>query len=305
MNRNYIVISALVLLAAGAWIAWHLQGLSIPVLEPQGPVAAGELHVIYISFALCAIVVVPVFLMLFGFAWKYRADNPKARKTHEPNWDHDNPVAEFIWWLVPAAIIAVLGVVMWQSSHALDPYVPLQGSGAPITVEVVALDWKWLFIYPEAGIASVNLLEFPEGSPVHFEITADAPMNSFWIPALGGQIMAMPGMTTQLNLMATSRGDFNGFSGNISGAGFAGMTFTARAVSQGDFDAWVQSIKQTSNPLSVSVYDALAAPSEYNPVASYSPVDPSLYTDIIMKFMTPASALQGTQNPVPMSTTTP
>src|SRR5665213_829593 len=225
MNRNYLLSGLAAVIVAGFALALYLHGRDIPILDPKGPVALGERSVIYLTLALCAIVVIPVFVMLFTFAWKYRADNPKARVYHEPDWDHYNTAAEIIWWLVPGVIVVILSVVAWQSSHALDPYKPLIGSGAPITVEVVALDWKWLFIYPEEGIATVNMLEIPENSPIHFEITADAPMNSFWIPSLGGQIMAMPGMTTQLNLLASSIGTFNGVSANISGAGFAGMAF--------------------------------------------------------------------------------
>jgi cytochrome o ubiquinol oxidase subunit 2 len=269
----------------------YLHSVNIPVLEPQGPVAAGEKSVILITLALCSIVVVPVFVLLFFFAWKYRADSSDSREYHEPEWDHYNALFEFLWWLVPSAIVFALGILAVQSSHTLDPYVPLQGTNASIEVEVVALDWKWLFIYPEEGIASVNELEFPEGSPIHFELTADAPMNSFWIPALGGQIMVMPGMTTQLNLLADGVGTYNGVSGNISGRGFAGMTFAAKSVSLDAFNAWVQSVQASSSPLSQSAYDALANPSQNNPVAYYSPVDPNLYTGITMKYMMPASSM--------------
>jgi cytochrome o ubiquinol oxidase subunit 2 len=297
MNRNYIAICVVAAVLAIVALIAYLHTVPIPVLQPKGPVAAGELSVIYLTLALSAIVVVPVFVMLFVFAWRYRASNPTTRRHHEPDWDHYNTVAEIVWWLVPAMIVAALSVVAWQSAHALDPYVPLQGSGTPITVEVVALDWKWLFIYPESGVASVNMLEIPQGSPIHFELTADAPMNSFWIPALGGQIMAMPGMTTQLNLMATSLGDFNGFSANISGEGFAGMAFTARSVSQDDFNAWIKSIQASSTPLTMPAYDVLARPSTYDAPSYYSPVDPELYTDIVMKFMMPTSGMSG----MPMS----
>ena len=309
MKRNYILLCLIIVLVAGAALAVYLHGANIPVLQPAGPIALAERSVIIITLLLCSIVVVPVFVLLFYFAWKYRDDSPHAHIHHNPDWDHDSLAAEFIWWVVPAIIIGFLSVLAWQSSHELDPFNPI-GSETPMTIQVVALDWKWLFIYPDLGIASVNMVEFPENVPVRFVLTADAPMNSFWIPSLGGQIMAMPGMTTQLNLMASKVGDFNGFSANISGDGFAGMAFTARAVSADDFQSWAQSIRQSSSsPLTLPAYTALASPSEYNPVTYYSPVDPSLYTDINMKFMMPGNQMMhsmGTNMPMsmPMGTST-
>ena len=230
--------------------AVYLRGANVAILEPAGPVAAGEKNVIVVTFFLCALVVIPVFGMLFAFAWRYRASNPIAHIEHHPTWDHYNWVAEIIWWVIPAIIVAILGVIAVQSSNALDPYRPLQSNVPTLTIDVIALDWKWLFIYPQQGIASVNLVEFPENTPVHFYLTADAPMNSFWVPQLAGQIMVMPGMTTQLNLSASRTGDFNGFSANISGEGFAGMTFTARSVPQTQFEQWVASVQASSSPLS-------------------------------------------------------
>lgn len=278
----------------------YVRYVNIPILEPAGPVAAAEKNVIVITFSLCALVVVPVFVMLFFFAWKYRAGNAASAVEHHPDWDHDNWLAELIWWLIPAAIIVILGVIAWQSSHALDPYKPIAGSEPPITIDVIALDWKWLFIYPRQGVASINLVEFPVGTPVHFYLTADAPMNSFWIPQLAGQIMVMPGMTTQLNLAASRPGDFNGSSANISGDGFAGMAFIARAVPQNEFDAWVASIQASSTPLTLESYGALAQPSEYNSVTYYSPID-DVFDATIMKYMTPGSSMEmnmdGAQTP--------
>ena len=267
----------------------YLRGANVAVLEPAGPVAAAEKNVIVATFLLCALVVIPVFGMLFVFAWRYRADSPVAHREHYPTWDHYNWVAEIIWWVIPAMIVAALGVIAWQSSNALDPYQPLDPNTPAITVDVVALDWKWLFIYPQQGIASVNLVEFPENTPVHFYLTADAPMNSFWVPQLAGQIMVMPGMTTQLNFSASRAGDFNGFSGNISGEGFAGMTFTARSVSQQEFEGWVAAVQASSSALTPASYATLAQPSEYNPVTYYAPVD-DVFDATIMKYMTPSNS---------------
>ena len=294
MNWKFILslVVGIVVVGMGAFVCLH--GAVLPVLDPKGPVGLQERWIIIVTTLLSAIVVVPVFVLLFFFAWRYRADNPQTVRRHVPGWDHNNPLSEFLWWLVPTAIIAILSVIAWQSSHALDPYKPLSGSGAPMTIEVVALDWKWLFIYPAENIASVNMVEFPVDSPVRFEITADAPMNSFWIPALGGQIMAMPGMLTKLNLMASSIGTFNGFSANISGRGFAGMAFTAKSVTQDDFDTWVQSVRQSSSALSTSTYALLQVPSSYDPVAYYSPVDQGLYTSVMTSYLTSPSKIVGT-----------
>ncbi len=297
MRGKYIASGVLVLLAFFVAAVFYIHGAYFPILEPAGPVAFGERSVILITLALCAIVVIPVFALLFFFAWRYRASSPLTQVHHRPDWEYISPAIEVIWWLIPSLIIAILAVIMWQSAHALDPYLPLS-SGPSMTVDVVALDWKWLFIYPEQGIASVNLLEIPENIPVHFYLTADAPMNSFWIPSLGGQIMVMPGMQTQLNLMASREGTFNGFSGNISGEGFSGMAFTAKSVSPSDFEAWVQSIASSSAPLTAATYTSLAAPSEYNPVTYYSLIDQNIYTDVINSFMIPGDQIQG----MPMST---
>jgi cytochrome o ubiquinol oxidase subunit 2 len=295
MRRYQVFLLCAFALLLALATALYVHGANIAILEPAGPVAAAEKNIIITTTLLCAIVVIPVFVMLFAFAWRYRASNPIAHEEHHPTWDHYNWVAEVIWWVIPSIIIFFLGILAWQSSNALDPYKPLQSNVPAITVDVVALDWKWLFIYPQQGIASVNLVEFPENTPVHFYLTADAPMNSFWIPQLAGQIMVMPGMTTQLNLAASRTGDFNGFSANISGEGFAGMAFTARAVSQDEFDEWVASVKASSTPLTQVSYGALEQPSEYNSVTYYAPVYDA-FDATIMKYMTPGSSMSDMEN---------
>jgi cytochrome o ubiquinol oxidase subunit 2 len=293
MKWNVIlaVLSALIVVALGTFTYLHWGELVLS--HPQGPIGGRELDVINLAMLLPLLIVIPVLMLLFFFAIKYHATNKNAHEKHMPNWDHDNWVAETVWWFVPSVIIGILAVVCWQTTYELDPYKPIQSSAKPITIQVVALDWKWLFIYPEQGIAVVNQVEFPENVPVHFEITADAPMNSFWIPSLGGQIMAMPGMKTQLNLMATKRGTYHGASANISGKGFAGMEFNAVAVSQDDFNAWVQQAKQKQNPLTWNSYKALAKPSEYVPVSYYAPVQQNLYTEIMSNVMQPGSMQSG------------
>jgi cytochrome o ubiquinol oxidase subunit 2 len=285
MKRNLILPGIAGLIIVGLIAYAYLHGADLRILNPQGPIGLEERWVIGTTVLLAAIVVVPLFVAIFAFALKYRANNPNATELHDPNWDHDNWFAEFVWWLVPGVIVIALSIIAWQTTHQLDPFKELQGDGPSMTIDVIALDWKWLFIYPYDGIATVNMVEFPQNVPVHFYITSDAPMNSFWIPSLGGQIMAMPGMTTQMNLMATSLGDFNGFSSNISGDGFAGMAFTAKSVPASDFSAWVSSVQKKHNPLTPGTYALLAQPSEYNPVTYYSSVDTNLFTDNVMKYM--------------------
>jgi cytochrome o ubiquinol oxidase subunit 2 len=296
MSRNIILtcLAAAIMLGLGAFAYFHSANLAL--LTPAGIIGAHEKSIIILTVLLSGLIVIPVFLMLFSFAWKYRADDPESIEHHAPEWDHSSWwTDELVWWVVPAVIVFVLCIIAWQSSHTLDPYQPLASQEAPITVQVVALDWKWLFIYPQQEIATVNMLEFPANTPIHFDITTDAPMNSFWIPKLGGQIMAMQGMTNELNLMASEQGTYAGESANISGEGFAGMTFTVKSVSKEEFDAWVK-VQQQALPLTREAYAALAKPSEYVPPAYYSLPDPSLYTSLIMSYMMPG---------MQMSTTTP
>lgn len=265
-------------------MVWYLHGQNFAVLNPKGIVAYKERKLMITTVLLGLIVVIPVYIMLFGFAWRYREGNKKAK--YSPNLA-GNRLAEAVWWGIPLAIIGTLSVITWQSSHALDPRRALDANAKPMTVQVIALDWKWLFIYPEQNVASVNWVELPVGTPVTFDITADAPMNSFWIPQLGSQIYAMPGMSTQLHLMADKAGDYQGSSANLSGDGFAGMRFTAEAGSMADFNRWVGQAKRMPQTLNSNAYAQLARPSQNNPVTFYSPVEPGLYNDVLLKYMAP------------------
>lgn len=261
-----------------------LSGCEKGALYPKGMIASSERELMITAILLMLIVVIPVFFMTFWFAWKYRESNTKAKYT--PDWAHST-ILEIVWWTVPCIIIIILGTITWISTHDLDPYKPLDVPGKPITIEAVALDWKWLFIYPEQGIATVNFVEFPANTAVNFKITADAPMNSFWIPQLGGQIYAMTGMQTKLHLIASEPGDYSGTAANFSGPGFSGMHFVARAATDADFDAWLAEVKKSPNQLSVAAYKELAQQSEDNPVTYYSSVEGDLFNAIIMKFMMP------------------
>jgi cytochrome o ubiquinol oxidase subunit 2 len=274
-------------LALGVLAILYARYHHAAVLYPNGPVGAKERNLIVLAIGLSAIVVIPVYVMLIGFAIRYREGNKKAR--YQPQFDRSRLI-EGLWWAVPLVIILVLAVATYRGSHELDPFKPLSSAKEPITIQVIALDWKWLFIYPRQNIASVNFVEFPVRQPINFQITSDAPMNSFWIPKLGGQIYAMSGMVTSLNLMAEQAGDYAGSSANISGEGFAGMKFTARASSEADFNKWISSIERGSSSLSTISYKKLSAPSQNNSVAYYSNVDPHLFHQAAAKFNSPSQA---------------
>ena len=268
-----------------------LGGCNMTLLDPVGQVGIDEKNLIITATLLMLLVVVPVILMTIIFAWKYRASNKNA--TYAPKWSHSTKI-EVVIWTVPILIIIALGVITYKSTHALDPYRPLESDVKPITIEVVAMDWKWLFIYPEQGIATVNKIVFPANTPVNFRITSDTVMNSFFIPGLGGQIYAMAGMQTKLHLIANKNAELDGISANYSGAGFTGMKFKAIATSQADFDAWVSEVKASPKQLDTAEYEALTKPSQNNPVELYSSVKPNLFQTIIDKYegMKPGKPVQ-------------
>lgn len=256
------------------------------VLDPKGMIALSERGLMIHAVEFMLIVAIPVYILVFFFAWRYRAGNKKA--VYMPEWEHGK-MEELIWWTIPIEIVLILGALTWGSTHQLDPRKPIDSSLSPLVVQVVALDWKWLFIYPEQNIATVNYVRIPVDRPVDFEVTADAPMNSFWIPQLGGQIYAMTGMVNSLNLVANETGTFAGGSSNYSGEGFAHMKFNAEATSQDDFDAWVKSVQQASTTLTLGEYGTLSQPSVANQPSYYSKVSNDLYNTIVMKFMDPNS----------------
>jgi cytochrome o ubiquinol oxidase subunit II len=273
--------------------AFLLAGCNTVLLHPSGVVAAQQGHLIVVSTVLMLLIVVPVIALTVIFAWRYRQSNTAA--TYTPDWDHSTQL-ELVIWAAPLLIIIALGALTWISSHTLDPYRPLRRVDAartvpagvkPLTIEVVALDWKWLFIYPEQGIAVVNEAAAPVDVPVNFRITASSVMNSFFVPALAGQIYAMPGMQTQLNAVINREGDYDGFSANYSGAGFSGMRFKFRGLSPADFGQWVQSAKSAGRQLDNQGYLQLQKPSEREPVRRYSFVAADLYDSILSQCVTP------------------
>ncbi|MBK5513771.1 MULTISPECIES: ubiquinol oxidase subunit II [unclassified Pseudomonas] len=258
-----------------------LSGCNMTLLDPKGQVGLDERNLIITATLLMLLVVVPVIVMTFLFAWKYRASNQDA--VYAPKWSHSTKI-EIAVWAVPVLIIIALGYVTYKSTHALDPYKPLESDVKPITIEVVSMDWKWLFIYPEQGIATVNKLVFPANTPVNFKITSDTVMNSFFIPGLGGQIYAMAGMQTKLHLISNQNAEYDGISANYSGAGFTGMKFKAIATSQADFDAWVSDVKKAPKQLEKAEYEALSKPSQNNPVELYASFTPNLFQIILDKY---------------------
>jgi cytochrome o ubiquinol oxidase subunit 2 len=273
-----------------AALAFMLAGCEGGVLDPKGQVGIDEKNLIIMATLLMLIVVIPVIFMTLYFAWKYR--DGRDKEIYAPKWAHSTAI-EVVVWVVPIIIVIILGVITWNSTHDLDPYKPLAHDAKPVKVEVVSLDWKWLFIYPEYGIASVNELAFPANVPVNFKITSDTAMNSFFIPQLGSQIYSMVGMATKLHLIANEPGTFEGISANYSGAGFAGMKFNAIATANaGDFDAWVAKVKQQGNTLDVERYKQLAEKSENNPVQYYGSVQKGMFNYIVMQYMHPDSNMK-------------
>ncbi len=259
-----------------------LAGCNLTLMDPKGQVGVDIKGIILIATWLMLLVVVPVIILTIVFAWKYRASNTSA--TYDPDWSHSTKI-EVVVWLIPCLIIIALGIITWRSSHELDPYKPLESNVKPITVEAVAMNWKWLFIYPELKIATINQLALPVNTPVNFKITSDSIMNSFFIPALGSQVYAMAGMETKLHLIANEVGTFDGMSANYSGGGFSGMKFKALAMSNYDFDAWVAKVRASSEQLGAEGYKALAKPSEAVAVTYYGKVDGDLYHGILHQYM--------------------
>jgi len=289
-NKFKVALLILIFLAAGGVVGLYMSTHEIAVLSPKGFIAEEQRRLIIDSFLLMLIVVVPVFVLTFVFAWIYREDNEKA--THSPDWGHST-VAEIVWWGVPLVIVIVLAVWTYRTSHELNPFKPIESHKKPVTVQVVALQWKWLFIYPEHGIATVNYVEFPEKRPINLVLTGDSPMNSFWIPQLGGMIYAMPKMRTQLHLIADETGVFEGLSSHFSGTGFAGMKFKARASTEEEFASWVQQVRSSRNQLDWYEYNKLVEPSSYDPVSYYRLANSQLFEQIIEKYEAPKQQVRG------------
>jgi cytochrome o ubiquinol oxidase subunit 2 len=264
-----------------------LGACDIVVLDPTGYIAHQQRDLIIVSTLLMLMIIVPVMVLTGVFAWRYRHSSKTA--VYEPEWDHSIHL-ELAIWSVPLLIVVCLGALTWSSTHLLDPYRPIAHLDAaatrhveaePLRVNVIALDWKWLFIYPEYGIATVNELAAPINREIDFHITASSVMNSFYIPALAGQIYAMPAMETRLHAIMNEKGVYRGFSANYSGAGFSGMHFVFRSLTDADFDKWRMQIGSTGDALDLNAYRELERPSTNEPVHSYTQVAPGLFEAVV------------------------
>jgi cytochrome o ubiquinol oxidase subunit 2 len=260
-----------------------LGACSQGILDPQGPIASAQRLLLINSTAIMLVVVIPVILATLAFSWWYRASNTRANRSTEEPYEGR---LEFVVWSIPALTVILLGGVIWIGSHQLDPRAPIPGKSEPLRVDVVALDWKWLFIYPDQGVAAVNQLVIPAETPVKFRLTSATVMNSFFVPQLGSQIYTMGGMITHLNLLADRPGEFTGFSANFSGAGFAEMRFIVKSVPAGDFNAWVEQVRATGSALDDAGYAELAKPSKAVPPTTYRSVEPKLFERIIERTVT-------------------
>lgn len=264
-----------------------LGGCDLVVLSPAGDIAQQQGNLIIVSTLLMLVIILPVMALTILFAWRYRAANKAA--TYKPDWDHSTQL-ELVIWAAPLLIIICLGAITWVGTHLLDPYRPLARTAPgkmvaadvkPLEVNVVALDWKWLFIYPELGIATVNELALPVDRPVRFRISSSSVMNSFYIPALAGQIYAMPGMETKMHGVFNKPGNFVGFSANYSGAGFSNMRFAVRSLPAAQFATWAGEAKKGGATLDRTTYLALERPSERDPVHHFASVDQQLFDAVV------------------------
>ena len=252
-------------------ILWPWQS---GVLDPHGPIGAAERVILLDATAIMLAVVVPVIVATLVFAWWFRADNAKA--TYRPDWEFSGRV-EVVVWSIPTLIVAFLGGIAWIGSHDLDPRAAIPSEIQPIDVQVVSLDWKWLFIYPALGVASVNRLVVPAGSPVRFALTSASVMNSFFVPELGSQIYTMSGMTTHLHLLVDRPGTYAGLSAQFSGDGFSDMRFEVAALDKSGFDDWVKAARSGGGKLDAESYARLARPGVAAATATYGDVAPRLF----------------------------
>jgi cytochrome o ubiquinol oxidase subunit 2 len=261
-----------------------LAGCSGGVLDPAGPVGADGASILIDATVIMLAIVIPTILLAFWMAWHYRASNTRAE--YLPYWSYSGRI-EAIVWSIPILTIMFIGGVIWIGTYRLDPFRPLDSKTPPLEVQVVSLDWKWLFIYPRQGIATVNELVVPAGTPVHFSITSASVFNAFFIPQLGSMIYAMPGMVSQLHLQADNAGQLRGISAQFSGDGFADMDFQVRSVPAGEFGTWATSVGSSAPALDRSAYAVLMRQSQRVPPTTYRAVDPQLFQAIATQKIAP------------------
>lgn len=282
-------IVAIIAIVSGyfSMIVWYfLQGTNIALFNPQGKIAQEQHDLMIFIVAVMFAVAIPSLFLFFFTAWRYRESNTKAN--YAPNTRHGKVLVATMW-LVPISIVIILATVMVPATHRLAPQKSIASDAKPIKIQVISLRWKWLFLYPEQGIATVNFVQVPLNTPIEFDLTADeAPMSSFWIPNLGGQLYTMTGMVNRLHLMADVQGDYPGSSAEINGIGFAGMKFTARASTDIDFERWIKTVKQSPDQLNTEDYQYLVQPSENNPLAFFSSFDENIFSSAVAKYTGPS-----------------
>ncbi len=283
-TKNWVSRPANLLLRLSAILAasFSLTGCdNFWLFDPKGPIAEQQMWLLIICAAVMLIVVIPVTVMGVWFPRRYRKGTRTEK--YQPHWQHSNKI-EAVVWGIPIAIIAVLGAITYFTSFSLDPRAPIKSDKPTMVVQVVAMDWKWLFIYPEEGVATVNEMALPVDQPVEFLVTSDTVMNSFFIPQLGSQIYAMSGMENRLHLLADEAGEYQGFSANYSGKGFSGMKFTAIATDDAGFDAWLASVRQAPEALSDARFEQLREPSRDVKPMQFNSVNPLLFSNIIERY---------------------
>ena len=293
--RSASAFRPLVRLPSLAVLPALVGGCNMVVMNPMGDVALQQRNLVIFATALMLLIVIPVIALVGIFAWRYRASNTAAR--YEPDWDHSTQL-ELVIWAAPLLIVTCLGAVTWTGTHLLDPYRPIErlAKGRPLApgtkpleVQVVALDWKWLFIYPEYGIATVNELAAPVDRPIRFRLTSSSVMNAFYVPTLAGMIYAMPSMETKLHAVINAPGNYAGFSSNYSGAGFSGMRFRFHGMDNAAFAAWIARNKAAPATLSRSTYLAIEKPTENVPVMRFAAVAPGLFDAVVNQCVAPGT----------------
>ena len=273
------------LIGLGYLISVLIRGTNFSLFNNKGLIAHEQHNLMMYTAGVMLLIAVPSVLLLYFTAWKYRETNTKA--TYAPNTPHSKKFELFAWG-APFVVMVILASMMWPATHRLQPQKAIAADNQQMTIQVISLRWKWLFIYPEQGIATVNFVQMPVNTPVQFELTADeTPMSSFWIPNIGGQLYSMTGHVNRLNLMADTAGDYPGSSAELNGAGFSSMKFTARASSMESFNDWVNEVKQSPEILNSDEYGRLLRPTENVPPAIYSSFDQDLYDTVISKYNAP------------------
>jgi cytochrome o ubiquinol oxidase subunit 2 len=272
----------------GVACLWTMSGRAEGVLDPWGPVGATQRQLLYESLGVMLLVVVPVIVLTLGFAWWFRASNRRAG--YRPDWSYSGKI-EFTVWVIPMLIVLFLAGIAWVGSHELDPYRPLQGPGKRMRIEVVAMDWKWLFIYPELGVASVNELALPVDTPVSLDITSATVMNAIFVPGLAGQIYAMAGMCTQMHVEAGKTGTYRGLSSQFSGDGFSDMNFKVVSADRDGFDRWVGRLRQSGQLLDKAAYEQLIGHRGTAAVTYFASIDGDLFDYALQRGTKPVSAV--------------